>query len=288
MEEKSEEPTPKSSIEAAARRLDRLLLGATEKHAYTKPGKTVRRWLGTSSGAGGKATMADITAAAAILLDPSGNCSNGCRLLGVPVSADTAMEGETTFLSYASTREVESWLVSLSARVLFREKKYDEAYQMVEEGIAGLLKHLDDSKRSSAPSSTSSSSSLYPLLARMYRYRSLVAESLNDETKTVQIRENLAEAHVLATLRRDVDTQATVLNLMLRDLLIHSQSTYCSCSTLDTDSYLRLCSHTLHFLHFSQSNRQTSYWSTRHSQNPLRTTSSVAICTIVDAFKPCA
>jgi hypothetical protein len=61
-------------------------------------------------------------------------------------------------------------------------------------------------------------------LARMYRYRSLVAEAINDQETTASLRQDMVKAHNLASLRRDVDCQATLLNLLLRDLLLHSQS----------------------------------------------------------------
>jgi hypothetical protein len=46
---------------------------------------------------------------------------------------------------------------------------------------------------------------------------------MNDPTFTVTLRQEMAKAHNMACLRRDVDSQATLLNLMLRDLLLHSQ-----------------------------------------------------------------
>ena len=68
--------------------------------------------------------------------------------------------------------------------------------------------------------------SLFPLLARIYRYQSLVAESLPQDPHVVAtFRQEMIKAHGMASLRRDVDSQATLLNLMLRDLLHASQGT---------------------------------------------------------------
>jgi hypothetical protein len=87
-EEKTEEPAlpPTPPLEAAARRLERLLGGGVSDkdrlvHTYSNPSKIVKRWLGTSSGATGSATMADISAAASSLLDPAGKCAAGRQLI---------------------------------------------------------------------------------------------------------------------------------------------------------------------------------------------------------------
>merc|ERR1712238_388787 len=74
--EATETPIPVTPpLEAAARRLERLLGGGTsdkerQMYMYGNPVKVVRRWLGTASGAAGEATSSDIISAATILLDP--------------------------------------------------------------------------------------------------------------------------------------------------------------------------------------------------------------------------
>ncbi len=64
---------------------------------------------------------------------------------------------------------------------------------------------------------------LYPLQARLLRYRSLTMESLTDVAQKTGLiaekRNELATRHRMACLRRDADVSSTVLNLMLRDLL---------------------------------------------------------------------
>jgi hypothetical protein len=245
-------PTTTPPLEAAARRLDRLLGGGLsdkdrQSYTYTNPAKVVRRWLGTASGASGNATSKDIALAATTLLDPNGVCQAGRALLVVaagtetPVPADvtaTSMEIDsevatapkevtiTTFLSMASCREIESWLISLQVRILWKEGKYEEAIGMAQQGITFLLGHLEVAATKMTSSTGVSVSSLFPLLARLFRFRSLVADALKDPAVTTTLRQELSRAHNMACLRRDVDSQATLLNLMLRDLLSHSQSEY--------------------------------------------------------------
>lgn len=242
-EEKKEETTkekeevtpapPMPPLEAAARRLERLLGGGlSEKdrdfHTYTNPAKIVRRWLGTASGASGNATFDEISAAAAVLLDPEGPCATGRQLLILDNDgAVMEVEGSSKPLGYltkASSREVESWLMSLSIRLLWKEKKHTDTFDLVQRGITILLDHLNIASTKLTSISSASTSSLFPLLARMYRYRSLVAEGLKDTEIDASLRQDMVKAHNMACLRRDVDSQATLLNIMLADLLNHSQS----------------------------------------------------------------
>lgn len=243
------------AIDAAARRLERLLGGGQTQTSSSStsnlvllslsnmnPSKIVRRWLGTSSGTSGKATLSEITSAASRLLDPKGVSAAGLDLLtalklgltvGVkPEEEDKDMEVETSpadevneaeadeeddFLVVSSC-EVEAWLLSLAVRLLWRNKNFTTAFQLATESIAIISSHIDTS-RATIGASASDTSALFPLLARMHRYRALVAESLPD----VSIRDDMVHAHSLACLRRDVDSQATLLNSILRDLLCSHQ-----------------------------------------------------------------
>jgi hypothetical protein len=233
-ETKEKEVTPPMPpLEAAARRLERLLGGGlSEKdrhfHTYTNPAKIVRRWLGTASGASGNATFDEISAAAAVLLDPEGPCATGRQLLILDNDgAVMEVEGSSKPLGYltkASSREVESWLMSLSIRLLWKENKHTDTFDLVQRGITILLDHLNVASTKLTSISGASTGSLFPLLARMYRYRSLVAEGLKDTEIDASLRQDMVKAHNMACLRRDVDSQATLLNIMLADLLNHSQS----------------------------------------------------------------
>ena len=259
-EKKTDTTTPPAPpLEAAARRLERLLGGGTsdkerQMYMYGNPVKVVRRWLGTASGAAGEATSSDIVSAASILLDPTPQSQHGddrtlMLLKAIPVVEETpdvssssttttttmevegeeemTKEKEDNFLSIASRREVESWLLSLQVRILWKEEKYADAMELVQKGIVILLEQVTVAvKKVTSKSASGSVSSLFPLLARLYRYRSLIADSRKDPTVTVTLRQEMAKAHNMACLRRDVDSQATLLNLMLRDLLLHSQGEY--------------------------------------------------------------
>jgi len=259
--EATETPIPVTPpLEAAARRLERLLGGGTsdkerQMYMYGNPVKVVRRWLGTASGAAGEATSSDIISAATILLDPKPLTLHGddrtlLLLKAIEVTNDetdadaaaatttTTMEVEREeekkeitdekekvdiYLSIASRREVESWLLSLQVRILWKERKYLDAMDLVQKGIVILLEQVTIAVKRVTSSASGLVSSLFPLLARLYRYRSLISDSLKDPTITVTLRQEMAKAHKMACLRRDVDSQATLLNLMLRDLLSHSQ-----------------------------------------------------------------
>ena len=52
----------------------------------------------------------------------------------------------------------------------------------------------------------------------------LVAEEIANPELDANLRQDMVKAHNMACLRRDVDSQATLLNLMLHDLLKNSQS----------------------------------------------------------------
>jgi hypothetical protein len=264
--EEKVEPPPMPALEAAARRLERLLGGGlSEKdrhlHTYANPAKVVRRWLGTASGASGNATFADIASAATTLLDPAGPCSNGLQILIADndgaMDVDSSESKKLGFLTIASSREVESWLISLSVRLLWKEKKLTEAFDLVQKGIAILLEHLNVASTNLTSLSGVSTSSVFPTLARMYRYRSLVVEAMKNDGITASLRQDMVKAHNLACLRRDVDSQATLLNLMLRDLLLHSQSKLVSSSPIQQC----LASHTHTFpshLDFSRASTQVA------------------------------
>ena len=225
-EVKEESKPPIPPLISSARRLERLLGGGVSNngkekenggmtgnngsYTYTNPAKVVRRWLGTSSGAAGEAKADDVKTAAAELLDPKGPCAQGRSLLlsEEPSISDT----EPTYLDMAAAREVESWLISLAVRILYKDGNHKEAFDLAQHGINIIMGHLD-----------ASSSALFPLLSRMFRLRALTAESLDDPVVLSNLRVDMAQAHNMASLRRDVDTQATVLNCMLRDLLRQTQ-----------------------------------------------------------------
>jgi len=276
VDDDDETPTapPLPPLEAAARRLERMLGGSSASGAgsgsasggissltFSNPAKVVRRWLGTASGAAGDATLDSIASAASILLDPKGYCAHGRTLLGADntnvvstmdvdtpsaasgvgdadaVDTDGAKPIKLGYLTSAADREVESWLLSLMIRLLWKDSKNTEAFDLSQKGIAILMTHLETSAQKITAASGVSATSLYPLLARMFRMRSLAAEQLEkvDPSLAAALRQDMARAHNMACLRRDFDCQATLLNLMLRDLLNNSQG------RLKKYLYLRIC-----------------------------------------------
>lgn len=133
---------------------------------------------------------------------------------------------ESMYLSSASEREVEAWLISLAVRLLWKDEKYAEGFALSQQGITLLMAHLDGARVITGMGA--SVASLFPLLARMYRYRSLNTDCLASSQPDLasDLRQDMFRAHGMACLRRDVDTQATLLNLMLHDLLNASQGTF--------------------------------------------------------------
>mmetsp|Transcript_16763 Transcript_16763/g.48141 ORF Transcript_16763/g.48141 Transcript_16763/m.48141 type:complete len:598 (+) Transcript_16763:29-1822(+) len=144
----------------------------------------------------------------------------------------------------AAAREVEAYLLSLATRLLLQSADAGDAAKAwtVSGAALDILRgHMDAAAAATARAgaagalggaATGSSSvgglgskGLEPLLARLYRYRCLVAEKIAaDGTVDAEtLRSELVTAHRLACLRRDVDTQSTVLNLLLRELLAADQ-----------------------------------------------------------------
>lgn len=231
-DERVPETLPVPPLVAAARRLERLLGGGDSDknrllHSYTNPAKVVRRWLGTASGASAQATLESIAAAASALLDSDGRSAAGKSLLVVEgESMDTTPDGKVDdkYLTKASEREVETWLLSLMVRIYWKEQKFTQAFEVSRKTITILVNHISAAGTNVTTTSGPGMASLFPLLARMYRYQSLVAESLSQDPQVAAtLRQEMIKSHGMASLRRDVDSQATLLNLMLRDLLHASQ-----------------------------------------------------------------
>jgi len=257
--------TPKfPPVEAAARRLERLYGGgklppSTSKGSSSAAAaaaaallpmnttKIMKKWLGASSGTAGNATLASVAACAEQTLDPSGVCVTGREILmglcseedRLKVTANNsnkdedkdAMEEEkkaddndknTSNHLKLTCREVESWLLTLAVRIYWRAGQFQQAYELITKALQILDAHLADS----------TAGGLYPLLARMLRYRSLIMESLllpstEDQSSSNtyaklcnETRTELATRHTHAVLRRDADVSATILNLHLRELLL--------------------------------------------------------------------
>ena len=132
-----------------------------------------------------------------------------------------------------SPREIESWLITLAIRIQWRaasssssESSTLAAYELSEKGLKILDAHLADCGDVTFNVPGSSVGGLYPLLARLLRYRSLTLEVLSPSQRSALVahhRTELASRHTMAVLRKDTDVTATVLNIMLHDLLAGDQ-----------------------------------------------------------------
>ena len=205
---------------------------------HSNPPKIVKRWLGTSSGISGKVTLADVSYAANKLLNPIGSSASGRDILvqlSPPLEemqTDDNDKKEPVYLE-ASSREFEAYLFTLAIRILWSsngESTMQQALDLSIKGIQIVTLHIEEAEASPHTMTgigAGSATGLFPLLARLYRFQGLVTESLSGSEALVLVqvgrREQLAHAHRMAVMRRDVDTQATLLNLMLRELLVADQ-----------------------------------------------------------------
>lgn len=248
------EITSQEQLSSASRRLERLLGGnngpnvsksslaaAGKKSAvdaattmiHSNPSKIVKRWLGTSSGLSSKLSLADISLTAEKLLDPAGASATGRDILyqlSPPAEKmetegeDSTEEKEEKFLE-ASSREFEAYLLSLAIRSLWSQgqSSMQQAFELSVKAIQIVSTHIENAEaipHTMTGAVSGSASGLFPLLARLYRYQGLVSESIGSGFFIQgDRREQLVHAHRMAVMRRDVDTQATLLNLMLRELL---------------------------------------------------------------------
>jgi len=163
-----------------------------------------------------------------------------------------------------ATREIEAWLLSLAIRALLSQSASESSSvssslvetalclsrdavslvgQRVEYALAAPIVSSSSRVSTGGNASRASSSSgvcvvrgaatggLPPLLARLYRYRSLCVEraalvstgSATGKDSINIIGNDLPAAHRTACLSRDVDGQAMILNLMLREMLEANQ-----------------------------------------------------------------
>ena len=160
--------------------------------------------------------------------------------------ADQATTTATTYVTIASAREVECWLFSLMIRTLWKHQAaaaiatasssqqfLPALMTFANEALFISTGHLNHSSSSSTtPVSNPVKTSMYPFIARLYRFAALAYESYSSATTSTgsiansnDMLSTMSKAHTLATVRRDVDTQATILNIMLRELLRHAQGT---------------------------------------------------------------
>lgn len=124
--------------------------------------------------------------------------------------------------------EVEAWLLSMAIRILRRENRLELAMELSSKSIEIVYTHINSDVTSPVTSGSrhQTKHGLFPLLSRLYRFQALIVEGCLDSEKAMLVglvrddmTKELFQAHRLAVMRRDVDTQATILNILLRDLL---------------------------------------------------------------------
>ena len=219
-----------SAFKSGEKNTDAVIEAATTL-IHSNPSKIVKRWLATSSGTASEATLADVSFVAKTKLNPMATSATGRDLLMQlsPAPEEMETEGEAVEeiepkYSLAASREVESYLLSLAIRLLWRNNESAKALELSIKAIQITTLHMEEASKNTY--GVGKANGLYPLLARLYRYQSLVTESCAPGFHLEQVqRGQLGNAHRMAVIRRDVDTQATLLNIMLKDLLNANQGT---------------------------------------------------------------
>lgn len=191
-------------LESAGKRLERVLTG-NNNTGINDPGKSVRRWLGTSSGVAKQATLNDVGIAAQSLLPTT--CAGREYLIPYITTPPPLKEESDSGVLEGVSDELEAWFLSLAVRCLVSDEQYQEAWKLIQMSIHNVIR---DQK---------TKPSMHPLTARLYRYYGWVSEKAGQNLD----RTLLMDAHREASLRRDVDTSATILILLLRHLLQNHQ-----------------------------------------------------------------
>mmetsp|Transcript_18712 Transcript_18712/g.26363 ORF Transcript_18712/g.26363 Transcript_18712/m.26363 type:complete len:612 (+) Transcript_18712:169-2004(+) len=148
---------------------------------------------------------------------------------------NTGSEQSTSYL-LRSQREVECWLLSVATKILYKQGLVAEASDLAGKGVRIAETHIEEAISLSGTSTSSnhmaggtisaSTSGMYPLLSRMFRLACLYSEKCNGDARkesAITSRDAVVHSYRIACLRRDVDTQATLLNIILRNLLMSDQ-----------------------------------------------------------------
>jgi len=227
---------------------------------HSDPSDVVKKWLVYSDTVSGLATLADIHTAIGTLLDPNDKIIVSERNM-LLLTTRYFMKGDkrrlredshrfsatSTLFLKKSSREVGSWLLSLTANLLWKRGRYTQALTLCSSAIEIVNTHIDREGKDS------SNSSLSPLLSRLQwcqsdmasRCVSSVQETLNASGIRVRI------------LRKDRETRAMLINLMLseqqtlrkqkRMYAVHNQSrSTTKRNTISHSLYPQLICHPLH------------------------------------------
>ena len=120
--------------------------------------------------------------------------------IGYDYYAKRGNSSSRRFLKSAAP-QVQAWLMSLKVRILWGQNKVSKAASIYQEGILLVQAELQESPNSNkklATLSSSNMSSLFPLVARLWRWMALCLE--NDATMASSLRVNMAKAHNMALL----------------------------------------------------------------------------------------
>jgi hypothetical protein len=178
-------------------------------------------------------------------------------------SDETSLVKKNQYVTIASAREIEAWLFSLYIRTLWKQQHYYEAMIFADAALNCTTGHFHTPHNTNTGTTNYSSSSdiiqssMYPLTARLYRFAALAYESFTTSVKNISDSSNtttmnsmtntgyysnilsaMSKAHTFATVRRDVDTQATTLNIMLRELLRCTQGTVKRIASMSSTPFL--------------------------------------------------
>jgi len=216
-------PTPLPTLDAAAFRLVSLLGLDNSNQSSSKAlpsgaGRTVRRWLSAAAvNKCRKLSYSNLLAAAERVLPPNSEVVAAIKSAKPMEDGDEELE-DASEAGKATPHPLvvpalEAWVASLAVNsLLFAASDPSAAFDLSGKCLACV------GASASQTNSTFTPPVLSPLIARLYRYRSLCADRAGDEAKRT-VRSELVAAHRLACLSRASDVQATLLNLILRDLL---------------------------------------------------------------------
>lgn len=193
-------PTPPPTsppLDQCIYKLEKLLSSSAK---LSNPAKTVRRWLtSTSILLTDRPTIPDIVSCAVRVLPASSRA-----LTIFAASNEQKMEMSGNAISVA-TYECELWLISLLSK----------AQRSSEVALRGLLlaeEYLNDKRKPS-------SSSLFPLVARLHRFEALFGTQNNIQNNRVNRSSHWHAHYRAAVVRKDLDTAAVLSNLILCHLI---------------------------------------------------------------------
>eukprot|EP00555_Chaetoceros_dichaeta_P002034 CAMPEP_0198249816 /NCGR_PEP_ID=MMETSP1447-20131203/1210_1 /TAXON_ID=420782 /ORGANISM="Chaetoceros dichaeta, Strain CCMP1751" /LENGTH=303 /DNA_ID=CAMNT_0043934529 /DNA_START=48 /DNA_END=959 /DNA_ORIENTATION=- len=224
---------PIPPLHSAAFHLEKLLLQDEfyRQRRWTdyrsKPSDIVKGWLVNSAGVGGLATLADIHIATVTLLDPNDKMIVSERDLLLLTTNHLSAEGgggkilternnnlpkeptpstKHSFLK-KSSREIGSWLLSLTVNLLWKEAKYTHALNLCSKAFSVTNAHINYEEKDP------NADSLNPLLGRLGWCLSVMAsrcvKSADETLKTSNAR--------MDVFRKDKAAREMIVDLMLSE-----------------------------------------------------------------------